>query len=448
MSAGLPQSVAHHSLLEIAAALQQQEIETTPTGAQYYKAALGLVDCVRYVDQGIAFQPDGREIVAPQDDEILLLPTSVSLCGTDLALIEKAQHGQLPAETQGKVVGHEAAGFIVGKGKNVQDLRLGEYVCLDSHYACGRSDHHHFNDCVMSGKSCDGIAGGIRGALSETSQRDIPYDGYWSRVIAVPASAVPLELPIETAQHLKAPSTLESLGNIYMIVGQLKTCGVLAAPQETLCIVSGLGATGYPMAAVATHYGFHVAGINPSAGKREFAMKQGVCAETYATLAEAATLLPNFKHVAIVVTADHPQAHEDALAFLESATVPGKKVAILFGLFADPKLPLSHVPAEFAALPQRDFVFSRKSFTSPKGVEVYGVCGRDITAWQLLMNDLKPTADGAAPKLATMLNEAQLQVPGSEPLAAIAETLNQGATAVEKLLSEHQALKLVANLTK
>lgn len=436
--------------------VQKTVLATPPTvvdGAQYLSELLGPVDCVRYSDIGIVFEPAGRTIVAPAPNEVLLLVTSVSLCGTDLALIDKAQHGKLPPETQRKIVGHEAAGVIVGVGSAVTNWNIGQIVNLDSHFACEQGEHHSFEDCVASGLSCDGIAGGIRGAMGEDGKtRHQPIDGYWSRVLQVPASALPVEMPLAVAQSLKAPSTLESLGNIYMIVEQLDALKMMDAPEQTLCVVSGLGATGYPMAAVATQYGQTVIGINPSAGKREFALKQGACSAAYATMAEAAPHVAGKTQVIVVVTAGDEGAYADALAFLDGLDASiTRKVLIAFGLFEDAAKPLPGTPTDLknaagAPLPQRDFVFSRHHFVTAQKTEVYGVCGRNLAAWRRLMTDLTPKAGETTTHLAQMLNEAQVQVSGADPLAQIATELNQGAGHVKQLLAEHHGLKLVANL--
>lgn len=446
MQSTLSQTLASKDLQKIRAALLELPATTGSDQSRYLEDAIGKVDCVRYSAAGIEFLPGGREIKPPLPNEVLIMPTSVSLCGTDLGLIEKAQNNQLPIETVGKVVGHEAAGFVVGVGANVKNWQIGQFVCLESHYACNKPEHKSFNDCVMSGLSCDGIAGGIRGTLKEDSTREPAYDGYWSRVLAIPQSALPIELPLEVAQNLKAPSTLESLGNLYMIIGQLEKLGLTRDPKKTLLVVSGLGATGYPMAAVAKHYGFYVVGVNPSESKRIFAVNQGVADVAYQTLQEVQPHLEQFENIAIVVTADHPSAHEGAIEFLTTnAAAKKRKVAILFGLYPDSKQPIAGAPAEFAELPQRDFVFSRKSYTSPEGVEVYGVCGRDLKSWQTLMKDLTPV-NGKVPHLAEMLNAAQFQAEGDDdPLIGIAETLNKGAAYVEVTLRAKNALKLVAN---
>jgi threonine dehydrogenase-like Zn-dependent dehydrogenase len=233
-----------------------------------------------------------------------------------------------------------------------------------------------------------------------------------------------------------------------MIMGQLETLGLTSDPSKTLLVVSGLGATGYPMAAVAKHYGFFVAGVNPSASKRDFAKEQGAVDAAYETLDEVLVHKNEFENIVIVVTAGQNSAHEDAMKFLATqASDRKRKVAILFGLYSDPKQPIAGAPEQFAQVPQRDFVFSRQSFKTGEGVEVYGVCGRDLKSWQSLMLDLTPVK-GEIPHLVKMLNAAQLQVVGENALSDIAQTLNQGAAHVESSLRAKNALKLVANLIK
>ncbi len=449
-----------HDIADLQKAVIAAPKTTTKSGATVISDALGQVDCVRYTDKGIEFQSEGRAVSEPTDKDVILLTTSVSLCGTDIALIDKAHKGALPAEAIGKVVGHEAAGVIVGVGAAVTNWHIGQIVNLDSHFGCARPDHHSFEDCVASGKSCDGIAGGIRGALdADGTTRLQPIDGYWSRIITVPESALPVEIPLAVATSLAAPSTLESLGNIYMIIEQLDSIGVLAHASDTLCVVSGLGATGYPMAAVAAHYGCTVVGINPSAGKREFALKQGACSAVYAKTSEAASHVEGKRQIIVIVTAGDVGAYQDALAFLDGldSVKMGltKKVLIAFGLFEDPAAPMPGAPAELnkadgSPLPQRDFVFSRHHFGSALGTEVYGVCGRNLAAWKRLMKDLMPTADAAGmmapPKLVAMLNEAQHQIKAADPLHQIADELNLGSAHVKELLAASGKLKLVANL--
>lgn len=431
-------------LPQLHATITSAQTEVQPNGSTVIAEVLTPVDCVRYTETGIAFQAQGRPIQAPADDEVAILTTSVSLCGTDLGLISKAQAGQLPPESQGKVVGHEAAGFVVGLGKQVTEWKIGDYVCLDSHFACSTGEHHHFADCVESGKSCDGIVGGIRGSLQADGSRAETRDGYWSRVMIAPVSALPVPLLVATAQHLLAPSTLESLGNIYMMVGQIDKIGLLAQQAKTLVVVSGLGATGYPMAAVATHYGFEVIGINPSASKRDFALQQGAVVAAYQSLAEAESHLEGKENVIVIETSGNQQALAASVLWINNlrSALTGRRAAIVFGLFSDVQAPMPFDPQQ---RPQRDFVFSRQEFKTTEGSEIYGVCGRDLQAWQTLMKDLEPV-DGQPPKLVAMLNAAQLQVPGVDPLQQIATALNQGAAHVQDLLRQNNKLKLVANL--
>ena len=438
------------NLLQLQQTLEQNEIVHDPNGSRYFNGMFGQFDCVRYTAQGIEFRGKDNAIDEIQDDEILLYPTSVSLCGTDLALIDKAKSGGLPDEAIGKIVGHEAAGFIVGLGKQVTKWKLGQYVCLDSHVACEQLNHHSFDDCVQSGKSCDGIVGGIRGVLNSSgAERLDPPTGYWSRMITVSQSAIPMIVPVEIAEKLKAPSTLESLGNLYMIQELLRDLELLNQPERTVCIVVGLGATGYPMAAVASHTGFQVFGVNPSEAKRSFAVEQGAVSQAFETIEEAMVAVDSlsFENLVIIVTADAPSAHESALFELEKMGESVKrKICVLFGLYADPLQPIKGAPKPFDSVPQREFVFGRKNFTSANGVETYGVCGRDLRAWSSALRDLDATKNKRADRLIQMLNAAQLQVDGADALESIALLLQERSSAVELRLKETGALKLVANL--
>lgn len=460
-------------LAAIKAAVVQAPVVSSQNGSTVVQDILSDTDCVRYVPGGTEFQAAGRKITEPAPDEVVLLATSVSLCGTDIDLIKKAQANTLPAEAMGKVVGHEAAGFVVGLGSKVKTegkWQIGDMVCLDSHFACERSQHSHFDDCVHSGQSCDGIVGGIRGAMQPDGQRAQPRDGYWSRLLVVPVSALPVPLPVETAQHLRAPSTLESLGNIYMIIGQLKDSGLLEKPATAALLVSGLGATGYPLAAVAAHYGFQVYGINPSPGKRQFALEAGVMKEAWASMSEAQPAITaqlkagKIDQVIVVVMAGQPAALEEALAALESEEwrAATRRACIVFGLYSDPQAVMPGLPADSKPIAQRDFVFSRQHFVTPSGTIVAGVCGRDLRAWQTLMADIAPqapatppgnqaspsnqaAAQSSPPALVTQLNQAIYSLPTPDPLHSIADELNQGAEHIQQLLRTQKALKLAAN---
>lgn len=238
-----------------------------------------------------------------------------------------------------------------------------------------------------------------------------------------------------------------------MIIGQMKAVGLLDKPSETILVVSGLGATGYPLAAVGTHYGCQVWGVNPSAGKRVLAEQAGVCVQTVAETKSLAPLLAQavkagqVKTIVIATMVGDVAALEDALTVLHDTNLAtARRSAIVFGLYADAKKPMPGLPAG-QTTPQRDFVFSRQSYTSPDGVEVYGVCGRDLQAWQTLMKDLVPV-DGQVPALVKQLNQVIYTLPVADPLQTIAETLGQGPDAVHALLKEHNAMKLAANLVK
>lgn len=77
-----------------------------------------------------------------KDDEILIKTAHVGICGSDLHFYDnahpkiKARPWELPI-----VCGHEAAGYVVGVGKNVKNFKEGDRVALEPGVPCGECDY-------------------------------------------------------------------------------------------------------------------------------------------------------------------------------------------------------------------------------------------------------------------------------------------------------------------
>jgi 2-desacetyl-2-hydroxyethyl bacteriochlorophyllide A dehydrogenase len=71
---------------------------------------------------------------APRVDEVVVAPTAVGICGTDLHLAEGTYAtGRYPV-----VPGHEFAGTVVAVGADVRNLSPGDLVGVDPNVSCGR----------------------------------------------------------------------------------------------------------------------------------------------------------------------------------------------------------------------------------------------------------------------------------------------------------------------
>ena len=95
------------------------------------------------------------------DDDILLQVKAAGICGGDT----HQYYGDIEPTAYPRVAGHEGAGIIAAKGKNVSDYwQVGDRVATDNTYdACGRCEccaQGHFVACrnrVTLGFGADGV---------------------------------------------------------------------------------------------------------------------------------------------------------------------------------------------------------------------------------------------------------------------------------------------------
>jgi alcohol dehydrogenase len=72
--------------------------------------------------------------VVRDDTDAIVQVDAVTICGTDLHILG----GDVPAVTDGRILGHEAVGTVVDVGAGVKTLRPGQRVLVSCITACGR----------------------------------------------------------------------------------------------------------------------------------------------------------------------------------------------------------------------------------------------------------------------------------------------------------------------
>lgn len=72
----------------------------------------------------------------PGPDEVLVRVEAVGICGSDIHGFDGSTGRRIPP----LVMGHEAAGIIIGLGSDVHHLQIGQRVALDSTVFCGRCE--------------------------------------------------------------------------------------------------------------------------------------------------------------------------------------------------------------------------------------------------------------------------------------------------------------------
>ena len=80
-------------------------------------------------------------------DDVLVQVEACGICGSDIHGYDGSTGRRIPP----LVMGHEAAGIVVGTGSNVRDLPEGTRVTFDSMVSCGQCDFCRSGD----GNLCD-----------------------------------------------------------------------------------------------------------------------------------------------------------------------------------------------------------------------------------------------------------------------------------------------------
>jgi len=114
-----------------------------------------------------------------EDGDAIVRVDAVTICGTDLHILK----GDVPAVTDGRVLGHEAVGTVEEVGPGVKTLKAGDRVLVSCITSCGRCDfcrEGRYGLCTggggwILGHTIDGTqAEYVRVPFADTSTYQIP----------------------------------------------------------------------------------------------------------------------------------------------------------------------------------------------------------------------------------------------------------------------------------
>lgn len=106
-------------------------------------------------------------IMEPTDAIVKILKTTI--CGTDLHIMK----GDVPAVTDGRIIGHEGVGIIDEAGSAVSNFKKGDHVLISCITSCGKCEY-----CKKAMYSHCSTGGWILGNLIDGTQAEyvrIPY---------------------------------------------------------------------------------------------------------------------------------------------------------------------------------------------------------------------------------------------------------------------------------
>ena len=129
------------------------------------------------------------------DSDAIVRVDAVTICGTDLHILK----GDVPAVTDGRILGHEAVGTVESVGSGVKTVKPGDRVLVSCISACGSCRYcrdGHAGQCLggggwILGHKIDGTqAEYVRVPFADTSTYPVP-DGVSDEEILMLADILP-----------------------------------------------------------------------------------------------------------------------------------------------------------------------------------------------------------------------------------------------------------------
>jgi alcohol dehydrogenase len=189
-----------------------------------------------------------------EDTDAIVQVDAVTICGTDLHILK----GDVPAVTDGRILGHEGVGTITDVGAGVKNVRPGDRVLVSCITACGRC---RFCRQGAYGQ-CLGGGGWILGHHIDGTQAE------YVRVPFADNSTYPVPAGVTDEEVLMLADILPTGYEVGVLNGGVR-------PADTVAIV-GAGPIGLAaMLGARMHSPSHVVAIDLAAGRLEAAKQFG-----------------------------------------------------------------------------------------------------------------------------------------------------------------------------
>ncbi len=133
-----------------------------------------MMKAIRKLHAGPGLEIAEVPIPHPGPEEVLVQVEAASLCGTDLHINQWDQWSQQRIKPP-LTLGHEFAGTVVEVGKQVRQVKVGDYVSAESHITCGMCYHCRTGQAHM----CE-----------NTRILGVDRDGAFTTYVAVPEAVI------------------------------------------------------------------------------------------------------------------------------------------------------------------------------------------------------------------------------------------------------------------
>ncbi len=136
-------------------------------------------------------------VPVPGDNDVLVKVKATTICGTDVHIYTWDEWSSKRIKPP-MIFGHEFSGEVVETGKNVTNIKSGDYVSAETHIACG-----HCYQCRVGQKHlCENVrilGVDVNGAFAEYVS--IPEENAWKNDASLPPEIAAMQEPFGNAVH-------------------------------------------------------------------------------------------------------------------------------------------------------------------------------------------------------------------------------------------------------
>ena len=217
--------------------------------------------------------------------DVIVRITKTTICGTDLHIMK----GDVPAVTDGRILGHEGVGVIEQVGGNVSNFHVGDHVLISCISSCGRCTH-----CKKGMYShCENGGGWILGNLIDGTQAE------YVRIPFADNSLYPIPEGVDEEALVMLSDILPTGFECGVLNGQIK-------PGDTVAVI-GAGPIGLAVLLTARFYApADIIMVDNDDNRLEVAKKFGATLVLHNDLGNAAEkimALTNYRGVDVAVEA-------------------------------------------------------------------------------------------------------------------------------------------------
>src|SRR5690349_937935 len=188
-------------------------------------------------------QKSWQDVPDPQlreDTDAIVRVDAVTICGTDLHILK----GDVPAVTDGRILGHEAVGTVLEVGSAVKTVRPGDRVLVSCISACGHCRYCReamYGQCLggggwILGHRIDGTqAEYVRVPFADTSTYPVP-DGVADEDILMLADILPTGYEVGVLAGGVRPGDVVAVVGAGPIGLSAIACARLFSPSQVVAI--------------------------------------------------------------------------------------------------------------------------------------------------------------------------------------------------------------------